>query len=242
LLPTEKPRLVSARTGLTLSGEASWLALAAAEDDRQRRDGAALLGSDGFASEYADWWHERWSSIVARELGASHVPNRDHGVDLRPCHASEYLTKLGMELTDPGARKGRAAIALLLAGERELYVQLQNSRHRCKDITWSRSLTELRKSMPKGAEAVDVLTLRGSEYERLLQRGAELAARLSPVERERMTEGEVARLVNEPLIDVLEGAAAGIDAGASEARTRAEKWIGPIDGGPYEQEFAIAAE
>jgi hypothetical protein len=96
--------------------------------------------------------------------------------------------------------------------------------------------------MPKGAEAVDVLMLRGSEYERLLQRGAELAARLSPLERERMTEGEVARLVNEPLIDVLEGAAAGLEVGASEARTRAERWIGPIDGGPYEQEIPIAAE
>ena len=153
-------------------------------------------------AETVDWWHARWSGIVDRVMGSQHVPNRDHGADLRPCMAHEYLAKLGFELSDVGVQKGRAPLGLLKDGQTELYLQLQRSRHRCRDITWSGGLGELRGMLPPPGEAKEVLVLRGSEYERLAELGTD------------------------SLIDVLEGAAANED----EARIRAESLIGPLEG------------
>lgn len=154
-------------------------------------------------AETVEWWHERWSGIVGAVMGPDHVPNREHGADLRPCTAHEYLTKLGFEMSDVGVQKGRSALGLLKAGQRDLYLQLQNSRHRCRDITRSKGLAELWKSVPDPPEEPrDVLVLRGSEFERLAELGTDT------------------------LIDVLEGASAT----ETEARYRAEGWIGPLEG------------
>lgn len=209
LMPATPQRLWSA--GRLLDAEQSALAVAARQAAYDRDDSAAGRFGAELQSEHAEWWHERWARIVRREMGAAHEPSRDHGVDLRPCGAAEYLSKLGFELADAGVQKGRAPLALLNAGEVKLYLQLQNSRHRCRDITFSRGLRPLRDSMPENAEAEDVLTLRGSEYERLAELGTDT------------------------LIDVLEASTAG-EKSTDFARSTVERWIGPIEGYDPESE------
>lgn len=48
----------------------------------------------------------RWQAAVDRTLGAAHVPNDRVGCDLRPCSTSEYLTKLGLELSSGFTKQG----------------------------------------------------------------------------------------------------------------------------------------
>jgi hypothetical protein len=127
--------------------------------------------SAGDVLQRADWWYETWAAIVERELGAAHVPSPEHGTDLRPCTTAGYLTKLGLELTDAGAVKGRAPLALLQAGALNEYMELQLSRHRARDLTWSRGLRPYRDSLPPPPPSELKLRLRGSEYERLHARG-----------------------------------------------------------------------
>jgi len=176
--------------------------------------------------EHSSWWYERWASIVERELGADHEPDLAHGADLRPCTSSQYLTKIGLELTDPGDVKGRldpssphydpherrrglSPLGLLEEGTRklragesarelDLYVELQNSRYRCRDLTFSRGLRVYRDAMPAPAIPSCELKLRGSHFERLAANG------------------------DEALIDVLE------QAGKGQGRAAAEWWLGPL--------------
>jgi hypothetical protein len=49
------------------------------------------------------WMRERWAEDVVAELGQAAEPD-GHGVDMRPCHRAEYITKLGLELTGGGKR------------------------------------------------------------------------------------------------------------------------------------------
>lgn len=53
------------------------------------------------------WLVDRWSSMVGRYVGAKHEPDEDHGVTLTPCHAADYVSKLGLEISDPGKKSGR---------------------------------------------------------------------------------------------------------------------------------------
>ena len=46
-----------------------------------------------------------WRKAVRRVLGKEHVPDDVHGVDVRPCHSSSYVAKMGLEITDPGLTK-----------------------------------------------------------------------------------------------------------------------------------------
>jgi hypothetical protein len=64
------------------------------------RDGAALAAE-------LPWLRERWRACVVRELGPEAEPDAEHGVDLRPCHRADYLAKLGLEVTGPGAKGAR---------------------------------------------------------------------------------------------------------------------------------------
>ena len=113
-------------------------------------------------------WYEQWADLVERKLGAEHVPSLEHGLDLRPCTASRYISKLGLELTDAAAVKGRAPLALLEAGELSLYLELMHARTRARDITFSRGLADLRASLPASElEPAQLLQLRGSEWGRL---------------------------------------------------------------------------
>lgn len=161
-------------------------------------DAIALLSAECGG---VDWWFERWHGIVARELGKDHLPEPEHGADLRPCSCAAYLTKLGLQLTDSGAVKGRAPLALLQAGELASYVQLQLSRHRARDFSWSKGLRAIRARIPKAEHPPElVLRLRGSEWGRLAH------------------EGDLA------LLDVLQAAERG------EGPAVAEWWLGPLRG------------
>jgi hypothetical protein len=111
--------------------------------------------SDLYVADQAAWC-DRWRGIVDRELGAAHVPDTTHGVDLRPCRSEQYLSKLGFELSDAAEVKSRSAFDLLRHGEVERYLALQKLRHGRKDVTWSRGLKALRDAMPQ-REAGDLL-------------------------------------------------------------------------------------
>lgn len=53
------------------------------------------------------WLSKRWRTMVARYCGAKHEPDDQHGVTIAPCRASDYISKLGLELSDPGAKVAR---------------------------------------------------------------------------------------------------------------------------------------
>ena len=48
----------------------------------------------------------RWQAAVERTLGVAHVPNDRVGCDLRRCSTSEYITKLGLELSSGFTKLG----------------------------------------------------------------------------------------------------------------------------------------
>jgi len=54
-----------------------------------------------------EWLRERWGDMVEAELGVEARPDEIHGVDLSPCHRANYIAKLGLELSDPGHKRGR---------------------------------------------------------------------------------------------------------------------------------------
>lgn len=115
----------------------------------------AAQSTDLYVADQAAWC-ERWRSIVQREMGPRYVPDRAHGVDLRPCRAEQYLSKLGFELSDAAEVKSRSVFDLLRQGELDKYLALQKLRHGKRDVTWSRGLAAIRAAMP-AREAGDVL-------------------------------------------------------------------------------------
>jgi len=48
----------------------------------------------------------RWQSAVERSMGVEHAPNDRVGCDLRRCNASDYITKLGLELSSGITKQG----------------------------------------------------------------------------------------------------------------------------------------
>jgi len=46
----------------------------------------------------------RWQNAVSRALGADFVPNDHIGTNLKPAHIADYITKLGLELSDIGSK------------------------------------------------------------------------------------------------------------------------------------------
>lgn len=123
----------------------------------------------------AMWWHDKWARNVARVLGKQHVPSREHGTDLRPCRVDQYLSKLGIELTDSGAVKARSPFALLKDGRLDKYLELQLSRTRARDVTWSTGLRELRDSMPPRPTPRVLWQPAAYEFEAAAERGTLLA-------------------------------------------------------------------
>lgn len=114
-----------------------------------------------------------WERAVRRKLGPEHAPDARHGVDVRPCDSAAYLTKLGLELADPAVVKGRSPLAMLEAGDVDRYMELQMSRSRARDITFSRGLAGIRDSMPAGEPPAELLELVGSDWFVLRSRGWE---------------------------------------------------------------------
>lgn len=121
--------------------------------------------------ELSGEWFEQWAAIVEQKLGPAHVPLPDYGTDLRPIHVTDYLTKIGLELSDANAIKGDAPLALLERGELELYVGLQLERTRARDLTFSRGLKSLReRGLDVGPAELpaELLELSGSDWGLLL--------------------------------------------------------------------------
>jgi hypothetical protein len=52
---------------------------------------------------------DRWREMVRRYIGAAFEPDDHHGVNLVPCHQADYVSKLGLEISDPGQKEGRSA-------------------------------------------------------------------------------------------------------------------------------------
>jgi len=51
---------------------------------------------------------KRWRAMVAKHVGERFEPSQKHGADLRLADKhSGYITKLGLEMADPGTKKGR---------------------------------------------------------------------------------------------------------------------------------------
>lgn len=146
---------------------------------------AALQRTRGELLQERSDWFEQWADAVERELGAAHVPLPDVGLDLMDCFAGEYLAKLGLELADPGAAKGRdvratkeeletppgravhgkSPLELVYAGELELYMELQLARRKARDITFSRGLKRFRESEPELELASEHVTLTANDFE-----------------------------------------------------------------------------
>ncbi len=122
------------------------------------------------------WWRDKWRRIVERKLGADRVPLPQYGTDLRPCKVGQYLSKLGIELTDAAAVKGRSPFDLLRNGSVDQYLEVQLARARARDVTWSRGLRELRDSLPARPEPRTLLEPTASDFEVAARRGNLLAA------------------------------------------------------------------
>lgn len=109
-----------------------------------------LLAERPLPEEFRCWVSARWQRAVLRWLGPEHVPNDRNGCDLRPCHETDYLQKLGLEVSAPDkvARGGsRTPLQLLAAfvhdGDLDafdLYRDYVISMKGAKMLTWSRGL------------------------------------------------------------------------------------------------------
>lgn len=53
------------------------------------------------------WVIDRWKTMVERYVGKEHVPDDEHGVTLTPLHDARYVSKLGLEVSDPGLKIGK---------------------------------------------------------------------------------------------------------------------------------------
>jgi hypothetical protein len=50
---------------------------------------------------------KRWGEMVARHVGDKFRPSQKRGADLRPAYRADYISKLGLEMSDPGNKTGR---------------------------------------------------------------------------------------------------------------------------------------
>jgi len=107
-----------------------------------------LLTSRPLSDADRGWLSRRWQRAVLRSLGPDHVPDDLHGCDLRPCHAADYLQKLGLEVSPPEkAARGelhRTPLQLLTAlaydGDLDalkLYQTYVKGMKRARMLTWS---------------------------------------------------------------------------------------------------------
>lgn len=142
-------------------------------------------------------WFHWWCRHVRRELGEARVPLPAHGCDLSPCDSARYLTKLGLELADPRAVKGRAPLALLEQGEIDPYMELQCARTRARDITYSRGLHTIREAMPEGADFALLAEVPGIDWGLLRHRGWAIPLEIA----ERSTTPETAAAVIRRALD-----------------------------------------
>ena len=53
----------------------------------------------------AMWIRQRWQTMVERHVGAEHIPHMERGVTVTTLASASYVTKLGLEVADPGDNK-----------------------------------------------------------------------------------------------------------------------------------------
>lgn len=102
----------------------------------------------------ARWMRERWIGLVSKHVGEAHKPSWRRAVTLTRSHRTDYVTKLGLEVTDPyGGKRGRDGnrtplqIAVDFSQHKRLadavlwqtYCQQMRG---ARQLTWSRGLRE----------------------------------------------------------------------------------------------------
>ena len=104
------------------------------------------------------WLRERWSTMVERYLGAEYCPDFAHGVDFMTGTKADYISKLGLEVTDASARKrARAGSRTVLQiaddwrqrqdpKDKRLWLEYIRAMKGARQLTWSRGALELKKA------------------------------------------------------------------------------------------------
>lgn len=117
-----------------------------------------LERQDALALEHLRWrLFDRWRKCVVRHVGVAHEPEWQ-AFDISECHDSEYVSKLGLEMADPGTKHGKAGrtpLQLLkdgLEGDEQalrLYHDFEKIMRGRRDLTWSKDLQPLRREPPR---------------------------------------------------------------------------------------------
>jgi hypothetical protein len=68
----------------------------------------ALFQKGTTTAAEVDALRDLWAGLVEKELGSDNAPDWEHGVDYRPLNVTEYITKLGLEVSSV-TKKGRGA-------------------------------------------------------------------------------------------------------------------------------------
>lgn len=72
---------------------------------------ALVAWSREFSPDERAEWQARafrwWRECVTREMGAAHEPEEERGLRVDELHAEQYLSKLGLEVSDVGAKRGK---------------------------------------------------------------------------------------------------------------------------------------
>lgn len=113
----------------------------------------------------------RWQSAVGRAIGEDFVGNDKNGCDLRPAHEADYITKLGLEISDVGTKAGRGGnrspweVAADFAAtgdcdDGDIWQQYAKGIKGARMLTWSRGL---RAAAGLGVEATDDEIVEGEE-------------------------------------------------------------------------------
>lgn len=134
----------------------------------------------------ASWLLERWHTMVARYLGAEHVGDDEYAIGFTPCTDGAYLAKLGLEVSDPGAKAAKNGNRAPLEIARDFVEHHRGSdralwRVYClgmrgaRQLTWSKGLrqtagipdttdAELAADETAGATTTPVLTVSGADW------------------------------------------------------------------------------
>ena len=138
-------RAIPASELLEVDGVSQWMPTTAPPPPRR------LAEVDEHEASDRGWAVARWRRVVLAELGEAHLPDDAIGVALTPCHQARYLSKLGLELSDPGIKKGRRGgrtpfqIAADWARnpngrDARLWLRYCDDMRGARQLTWSRGL------------------------------------------------------------------------------------------------------
>lgn len=118
-------------------------------------------------------WQEElcacWRIRVASSLGAEHLPNVSHALDISPCHDAGYVARLGIEVGAPAAKTARgghyspmqlaATLASMPEGvERDRFARAwrdyAEGMSGCHQLQWSRGLRDAMGATKSDAQIV----------------------------------------------------------------------------------------